>query len=276
MTNITLGYSPCPNDTYIFYALVHNMINDAPKVCEVLEDIETLNKKALSGVLDATKISFHAFLHLREQYCLLHSGGALGYGCGPLIVSRSDVDPLDLHKLRVAIPGRLTTAALLLRLFDPKISNLVVMPFHEIMRAVEQGHVDAGVIIHESRFTYPVYGLRKILDLGEWWELNTGHAIPLGGILIRRDFGVEFVEKFDLALYSSIEYAQTHPQDVVEYVCTNAQEMDLEVVQSHINLYVNRHTLDYGREGEAAIAELIQRSEDLDLVPKFSQSLFVV
>ena len=191
---VTLGYSPCPNDTFVFCGLVHGHIAGAPECEEVLADIETLNEMALRGQLDATKISFHALAHLREEYCLLHSGGALGRGCGPLLVAREQLALEDLKHKRIAIPGRLTTAALLLRLFDPSIEQLAVMPFDQIVDATAQGVVDAGVIIHESRFTYAQHGLAAIIDLGQWWEESTGHPIPLGGILARRSLGAELIE----------------------------------------------------------------------------------
>lgn len=275
MQNISLGYSPCPNDTYIFYALVHGLIKGAPSFAEVLEDIETLNSMAFKGQLDVTKISFHALAHLREHYCLLHAGGALGRGCGPLVVAREEIAPSQLRGKRVAIPGKMTTAALLLQLFDAEITDLVVLPFHEIMRAAETGQVDAGLIIHESRFTYPAHGLKKVLDLGEWWEEDTGHAIPLGGILMRRDLGSELIARVDAALKQSVEYAHANPETVRDYIRAHAQEMDEEVMQAHIALYVNQYTLDYGQEGEAAIFDLMQRAEKAGLVAPSALPLFV-
>ena len=273
--SMTLGYSPCPNDTFIFYGLVHGKIAGAPACKEVLEDIETLNTLALKGVLDMTKISFHALAHLREQYCLLHSGGALGRGCGPLVVARGVVAADELKNKKIAIPGQLTTAALLLRLFDTGISQLHVMPFDKIMGATARGEVDAGVIIHESRFTYPEYGLEKVIDLGEWWEQSTGHPIPLGGILARRSLGVERINHLDQALKQSVEYAYAYPETVRAYIQQHAQEMDREVMQAHIDLYVNQFSLDYGVEGEAAIFDLIERAERAGIAPKAEAPLFV-
>ena len=273
--SLTLGYSPCPNDTFIFYGLVHGKLADAPVCEEVLEDIETLNSLALKGVLDMSKISFHALAHLREQYCLLHSGGALGRGCGPLVVSKGTVAPDQLKNKKIAIPGQLTTAALLLRLFDTEIAQLVVMPFDKIMGATASGEVDAGVIIHESRFTYPEYGLEKVIDLGEWWEQSTGHPIPLGGILARRSLGAEQIGRIDRALKESVEYAYAHPDEVRGYIRQHAQEMDEAVMQAHIDLYVNQFSLDYGQEGEAAIFDLIERAERAGVAPKAEAPLFV-
>ena len=275
MPSITLGYSPCPNDTYIFYGLVHNKIEGAPLFREVLEDIETLNRMALEGRLDTTKISFHALAHLRDRYCLLHSGGALGRGCGPLVIAREPLDPASLRDKKIAIPGRLTTAALLLRLFNPGLEDLVVLPFHRIMEAAREGEVDAGVIIHESRFTYPDYGLCEVIDLGQWWESATGHPIPLGGILARRDLGRDLIERIDRALRSSVEYAHANPDAVRDYIRLHAQEMDDRVMQQHIDLYVNAYTLDYSADGEAAIADLLSRAEAAGIVPASGDSLFV-
>ena len=273
--HVTLGYSPCPNDTFVFCGLVHGHIAGAPECEEVLADIETLNEMALRGQLDATKISFHALAHLREQYCLLHSGGALGRGCGPLLVAREKLALEDLKHKRIAIPGRLTTAALLLRLFDPSIEQLAIMPFDQIVDATAQGVVDAGVIIHESRFTYAQHGLAALIDLGQWWEESTGHPIPLGGILARRSLGAELIGQLDRALVQSVEYAYAHPDAVRGYIRQHAQEMDESVMQAHIDLYVNQHTLDYGADGEAAIFDLIERAERAGIAPKSDAPLFI-
>ena len=274
MSPLSLGYSPCPNDTFIFYGLVHGKVPGAPEVTEVLEDIDTLNRMALEGRLDATKISFHAFAHLRDRYCLLHAGGALGRGCGPLVVSKDPQSPADLAGCKIAVPGELTTAALLLRLHNPDLIDLPVLPFHEIMAAVQKGDVDAGVIIHESRFTYQDYGLHQVIDLGEWWESATGHPIPLGGILARRDLGRETINGLDRALAASVTYAHADPAAVRGYIRSHAQEMDETVMQQHIDLYVNDFTLDYGPEGEAAIQDLLQRAAHAGIVPRSDAPVF--
>ena len=276
MSPISLGYSPCPNDTYIFYGLVHGKIDGAPTCREVLEDIETLNRLAMNGKLDMTKISFHALALMRDRYCLLHAGGALGPRVWP--ARRRPVTHSTRTNLlgkRIAIPGRLTTAALLLRLFNPALDDLVAMPFDEIMDAAQKGHVDAGVIIHESRFTYPDYGLHKVMDLGEWWEASTGHPIPLGGILALRDLGKEKIRHIDQSLRASIKYAHANPDAVKNYIRQHAQEIDEAVMQQHIDLYVNHYTLDYGADGEAAIADLFVRAEEANIVPQCDQPLFV-
>ena len=272
---LSLGYSPCPNDTFIFYALVHGRIPGAPAVKEVLLDIETLNGMAARSELDVVKVSFHALGYLLDDYCLLRSGGALGRGCGPLVVARESLDPGELAGLRVAIPGRRTTAALLLRLFAPRLERAVEMPFHRIMGAVRDGEADAGVIIHESRFTFQRYGLHRVLDLGEWWEGTTGHPIPLGGIAARRRLGAGEIHRLEDGLRRSVEYAHAHPGEVRDYVAGQAQEMDPGVMEAHIELYVNDYTLDYGVDGRAAIEELMKRAGREGILPAGGPPLFL-
>ena len=277
MTPLTLAYSPCPNDTFIFTPWVEGHIPGAPAVVERFEDIDTLNQIALRGEPDIVKVSFHALGHLRDRYCLLRSGGALGRGCGPLVVARAPFAGGALASKTIAIPGKLTTAALLVRLFAPalKDANISVMPFHEIMPAVCEGKVDAGVIIHESRFTYQRHGLTQIVDLGEWWERETGHAIPLGGILMRRDLGDDLIRRTERALVESVDFAHDHTGVVWPTVRRHAQEMEDDVMRQHIALYVNDFTRDYGVEGQAAIAHLLSTAESLGLVPSSPQPLFV-
>ncbi len=274
MTTLSLGYSPCPNDTFIFYAMTRGRIPGAPPCREVLEDIETLNTLALKRELDLTKISFHALGHLREHYVLLRAGGALGRGCGPLVVSGAPMSPDRLKGSKIALPGRLTTAALLTRLFDPDLDQLVYLPFDEIMPACARGDVDAGVIIHESRFTFGEYGLCQVIDLGAWWEEETGHPIPLGGILARRDLGGAMHARLDRSIRSSIEYAYAHPDEVRPYIRRHAQEMDESVMQQHIDLYVNEYSIQYGEDGEAAIHDLYARAEAAGIIPASGHALF--
>ena len=261
MSKLTLGYSPCPNDTFVFGALAQQLIPGAPAFAERLEDIETLNQLALAGQLDVAKVSFHALAHLRRDYCLLHSGGALGRGCGPLVVAREAVEPAELHTLKIAVPGRLTTAVLLLRLFDPRIGagplELVVMPFHRIMEATQRGEVDAGLIIHESRFTYEAHGLTKVVDLGEWWERETGLPVPLAGICARADLDPGLIADVERSIRASVQYAFDHPEDSRAYVRAHAQEMADQVCDAHIRLYVNKLSLDIGGEGMRAIERLV-------------------
>jgi 1,4-dihydroxy-6-naphthoate synthase len=272
---LSLGYSPCPNDTYVFYGLVHGKIAGAPSFSQVLEDIETLNGMAAQGRLDVVKVSFHALGHLRADYSLLHAGGALGRGCGPMVIAREEIPAGELASHRLAIPGQMTTAALLVRLYCPELQHVQVLPFHRIMEAVRDGEVDAGVIIHESRFTYASYGLNKVVDLGEWWEQTTGHAIPLGGIAARRRLGASRVGEIDRSLRASVEYAHAHASQVRDYVAAHAQEMDPEVMAAHIDLYVNEYTLDYGAEGEAAIHHLMDRAARAGILPLTDTPLFI-
>lgn len=275
METLTLGYSPCPNDTFIFYALTHGQIPmPGLQIRERLEDVETLNTLALGQALDLTKISYHAFGHLRRDYALLHSGSALGRGCGPLVVAREPREIGSLRGRRIAIPGRLTTANLLLQLCDQGFDEVVAMPFHRIMAAVASGEVEAGVIIHESRFTYQQQGLHQVLDLGHWWESDSGLPIPLGGILARRSLGEERIAQIDNALRQSVEFAEAHPEQTRGYIKQHSQELADEVVDSHIALYVNHFTRDLGDEGVHAITTLLQRAETRGLIPPCPLPLF--
>ncbi len=273
---LTLGFSPCPNDTFMFYPLVHGLVDTGGLVYrERLQDVETLNQLALKGELDVSKVSYHALGHIREQYALLRSGSALGRGCGPLLVATGVIDPANLRGKTIAVPGRYTTAKLLLRLYDPELVNFIVMPFNEIMDAVLSGNVDAGLIIHESRFTYQGFGLHKVLDLGEWWEGETGLPIPLGGIVARRSLGAETIAAIERALRSGVDYARTHPDEAAHYIGEHAQEMSLEVCTAHIGLYVNDFSTDLGDEGIQAISCLLQRAEKAGLIPTSTVPLFL-
>ncbi|HEX2203228.1 MAG TPA: 1,4-dihydroxy-6-naphthoate synthase [Longimicrobium sp.] len=258
---LSLGYSPCPNDTFIFHALVHGLVRaEDLSFEERLEDVETLNQLAARAELDVTKVSYGAIPHLLGDYALLRSGGALGRGCGPLVVARRSMDAAALAGKRIAIPGRNTTANLLLRLYAPDAAPGVEMVYSAIMPAVARGEVDAGLIIHESRFTYPRHGLAKVVDLGEWWEGATGLPIPLGGILARRALGEATLRAVDDALRRSVEHAFADPAASRPYVRRHAQEMDDAVTRQHIDLYVNRFSADLGEEGERAIHELFARA----------------
>lgn len=272
---LTLGYSPCPNDTFIFYALVHRKVGaEIPEVKELLLDVETLNQMALHAELDVTKVSFHAYGFLREHYTLLSSGSAIGRGCGPLVVARDRTTMEELRGKTIAIPGRLTTAYLLLQLYDPALAKKsVAMPFDMIMSAVKDGTVDAGLIIHESRFTYQEYSLSRIIDLGEWWEGDTGLPLPLGCIVARKSLGTELIEKLDKAVRKSIEYAFSHREETGGYIKGHAQELADAVIEQHINLYVNDYSLALGEEGLRAVDELLKRAEDHAIIPRSRPSL---
>ena len=268
--NLSLGFSPCPNDTFIFYGLVHGLI-ELPFVTfaePVLDDVEQLNLWALAGKLDVTKLSFHALGHVLDEYCLLSAGSALGRGCGPLLVAAAGLPLEDLSAMTIAIPGKLTTAAMLLQMFQPDCHNLVEIRFDQIMGAVKSGDVDAGVIIHESRFTYGKQGLFCLQDLGRWWEESTGLPIPLGGIAARRSLGKDRITAIDRAIRSSLEYAFAHPDDCLPYIRTKSQELQVEVVRSHIDLYVNEFSKDLGKEGEAAIQIFMKRGRQAGVLPE--------
>ncbi len=275
MQHLSLGYSPCPNDTFIFYGLIHDKIPcQGVKFLERLEDVETLNQLALNSQLDLTKISYHALGHLRKDYVLLRSGGALGRGCGPLVIAKEETSMEKLRGQKIAIPGQLTTANLLLQLYSAGFEDVLILPFDQIMKTVEHGDVKAGVIIHESRFTYQQHGLKKILDLGQWWEEESGYPIPLGGILAKRSLGTERIHQIDAALRQSIEYAYAHPQESQTYIKQHAQELDPEVTRHHIELYVNNFSLDLGEEGIQAVRCLLSRAEEREIIPRCSLPLF--
>ncbi|HUJ17828.1 MAG TPA: 1,4-dihydroxy-6-naphthoate synthase [Nitrospirota bacterium] len=271
---LTIGYSPCPNDTFIFYALIHGRVR-VPGIAfrEQLEDVETLNRMALEGELDITKISYHALGHLRDQYALLRSGSALGRGCGPLIVAKPGTGLPDLKHGMIAIPGRMTTAFVLLRLYDPSMQNVQVMTFDRIMDAVATGQAAAGLIIHESRFTYHRYGLEKLLDLGEWWEGHSGLPIPLGGILGKRSLGKDILLAVEDGIRQSLRFARTHEQEVMDYCRKHSQEMDEQVMKSHIALYVNDFSIDLGEEGIRAVRRLFDEAEALGIFPRSDKPL---
>jgi len=277
MKILELGYSPCPNDTYIFHALANGFV-EAEEFCfgERLEDVETLNYLAKSGKLDVTKVSFGAISEVWDDYVLLRSGAALGRGCGPLVVSRNRMDMASLRGRRIAVPGEKTTAFLLLRLFDPALAeNAVVMSFDLIMEAVKEGEVDAGLIIHEGRFTYPSYGLTELLDLGAWWEQETGLPIPLGGIIAKRTLDWETLVDLEQLIRTSLEFANANPEASVEYIKSHAQEMDEEVIRQHIGLYVNEFSLELGAEGEAAVSKLFSMARERGLVDGPERNLFI-
>ena len=268
--NLSLGISPCPNDTFIFYALLHGKLKDGGFAFDhpVLEDVETLNLWALEARLDITKLSFHAFGHVRDTYTLLTSGSALGRGCGPLLVAKESDG--DLSEKKIAVPGKYTTAAMLLNLYAPECRNIEIMRFDEIMPAVSSGKVDAGVIIHESRFTYQQYGLKLICDLGSWWEDHTGFPVPLGGIAAKRSLGKDLLCRIDAAIRESVTWAVAHPDLAMSYIKKHAQEMEDDVIRSHIGLYVNSFSEDLGQEGFAAVIEFLQRGEEAGVFPRSS------
>ncbi len=267
MKPLSLGFSPCPNDTFIFYALVHELIDIKRESFQrpYLEDVETLNDWAMVSRLDVTKLSFHALGHVLDEYCILSSGSALGRGCGPLLICRPG---MELEKLtKVAIPGRLTTAALLFRMFLPGCTDLVEMRFDTIMDAVIRGEVDGGVIIHESRFTYAGQGLVSLMDLGQWWEDVSDLPIPLGCIAARRSLGQERLACIDSAIKKSLQFSYEDPKKCLPYIRAHSQELQEEVVQDHIGLYVNDYSLELGEEGVAAVEVFLEKGRKEGILP---------
>lgn len=254
---LSLAYSPCPNDCFIFDAMVHGKIDTEGLEFEVLlEDVESLNRMALNGQCDITKLSFHAYAYCITHYILLRSGSALGFNCGPLLITRPDVTQIHPEQMKVAIPGKMTTANFLLSLAYPEMKNKAELVFNEIEEAVLSGKVDAGLIIHENRFTYEQKGLVKIRDLGEFWQDLVNAPIPLGGIFMRRTFNDELLQKVNRVIKRSVQFAFDNPESAMPYVRQHAQEMREEVMRQHIQLYVNTFSLDLQEIGSNAIHTL--------------------
>lgn len=274
-----IAFSPCPNDTFIFHAWVHGLIPGAPKLDVTYADIDITNGLAASGKgPDVVKISYGALPWVLSEYALLPCGGALGRGCGPLILTSNDVgcfkDPAMLAGRRVAVPSERSTAYLLFRLWATQnvpggVGEIVILPFHEIMPAVRDGVVDAGLVIHEARFTYPTYGLNLLVDLGSWWETDTNLPIPLGAIIARRTLDLGAIATW---IRASLKYAWIHPQESQHYVLQHSQELSPEVVQAHINLYVNEFSADLGETGYEAVTTLLSRASQEGLIPKVDLS----
>jgi 1,4-dihydroxy-6-naphthoate synthase len=257
---LSLAISPCPNDTFVFHALVHGLVPGAPEVQVTYADVDVTNTAAERVEFDLVKVSYAALPYLPDDYALLPCGGALGRGCGPLVLVRGDAPDPDLRGARVAVPGDRTTAYLLFRLWagDQAPARVEIVPFHEIMPGVAAGRYDAGLVIHEARFTYPRHGLRELVDLGDWWERDTGLPIPLGAILARKS-AVD-PERAAEWVRASVRAAWADPAASRDYVLAHAQEMEPDVVDRHIGLYVNEFTLDLGVEGRAAVDALLRRT----------------
>jgi len=268
MKQLTIGYSPCPNDTFIFYALTHGQIPlDQVRFNEpILADVEQLNRWAMEGRLDVTKLSFHALGHVLDDYVMLSAGAALGRGCGPLLVSSDDSFVPEAGR-KIAIPGTYTTAALLLALYAPQVTETVVLRFDQIMEAVQSGEVDAGVIIHEGRFTYQGMGLHCIQDLGQWWEEETGFPIPLGCIAAHASLGEPLLKEICGAIRSSLRWIREHPSEGRDYIRMHAQELENQVLEDHIGLYVNDFSDQLGNEGILAVQELLRRGRERGIFP---------
>ena len=259
---LTLGASPCPNDCFIIDAIVHRRIDLEGLEFDVrLDDVETLNRAAFAGQLDVTKLSYHAFAFCADWFVALNAGSALGRNCGPLLISKRQIDPEEVSGggLAIAIPGKYTTANFLLGFAFPAAANRSEMVFSDIEGAVLSGAVDAGVIIHENRFTYAAKGLRKIIDLGEHWEQQTGFPIPLGGIVASRALPPEVIARVDRIFRRSVEFAFANPDASLPFVREHAQEMSEQVMRQHIDLYVNEYSVDLGPDGRRAVNLLLER-----------------
>lgn len=273
---LTLGFSPCPNDCFIFDAMVHGKIDtEGLKFEVVMEDVEALNQRAFKSELDITKLSFHAFLYVQQNYILLKSGSALGFNCGPLLVQDSKFKIQRFEDLKIAIPGKNTTANFLLSLAYPNAKDRTEVLFSEIEQAVLDGKYDAGLIIHESRFTYEQKGLKKIMDLGEFWEGLIHAPIPLGGIVARRSFDNDLLQKINRVIKKSVEYAFANTPDVMSYVKQHAQEMSEEVMKKHIDLYVNEFSIDLGETGTKAVNLLFNKAKEIGLIKNSIEPLII-
>ncbi len=285
---ITLGFSPCPNDTFMFDALIHHKIDTEGLEFEVhYEDVETLNQKAFRGELDVTKLSYHAFAYVTDRYVLLDSGSALGFGVGPLLISEGEISIAELqaNQIRISdvefrtptigIPGKYTTANFLLGLAFPKATHKEVLLFSDIENAVLEGRVDVGLIIHENRFTYHDKGLKKIIDLGDYWEKQTSCAIPLGGIVANRNLPTDIQHTLNRVLRRSVEFAFAHPKSGLAFIRSHAQEMSEEVMYKHIELYVNQYSVNLGTEGRKAVQLLFDTALEKGIIPQIKKGLFL-
>jgi 1,4-dihydroxy-6-naphthoate synthase len=275
-TKISLGFSSCPNDTFIFDAMIHGKIDTEGLEFELfIGDVEELNRKAFSNELAITKISYNAYTRLTNNYILLDSGSALGENCGPLIIANQELSIDDLSSKKIAIPGINTTANLLLSVAFPEVQNKVEMIFSDIEKSVIDGSVDAGLIIHESRFTYEEKGLKKIIDLGEYWENLSNTPTPLGGIIAQRDLGADLLQKINRVLKRSVQFAFDNPKSGIDFIRQHSQEMSEEVMYKHIGLYVNHYTLDLGEAGRKSVETLFKKAQELGLIAAIEKNLFL-
>lgn len=278
MKKIEIAFSPCPNDCFIFDALIHQRIDtEGYEFVPVMADVETLNIAAFNEQYAVTKLSYHAFAYCCQNYVMLESGSALGHNCGPLLISKREIsyEEATAGNLFVAIPGKYTTANFLLGLAFPAIEKKIEMTFSMIEEAVLKGDVDAGVIIHENRFTYEQKGLKKIVDLGEWWEKRTARAIPLGGIAIKRGFGEWERRRISDLIGKSVRYAFKNPEASMPFVRAHAQEMDEEVMKKHINLYVNQASINVGEKGRHAVQKMFEMGRQRNVIPPCTGGIFI-
>jgi len=280
---LTLGFSPCPNDTFIFDALIHGKIDTEGLTFDVFfDDVETLNQKAMRGELDITKLSFHAFAYVVEKYALLNAGSALGFGVGPLLICKKEnIEKINsnlksqISNLKIGIPGKYTTANFLLGVAYPQLQDKQEMVFSAIEDALLNDEIDLGLIIHENRFTYQDKGLHKVMDLGNYWEEKTSCAIPLGGIVVNRKLPIDVQKKINRLVKKSLEYAFAHPKSAIEFIRQHAQEMDEAVMYKHIELYVNKYSIDLGIEGRKAINTLFEIATQNKIIPELTKDLYV-
>jgi 1,4-dihydroxy-6-naphthoate synthase len=275
---LSLGFSPCPNDCFMFDAIVHRRIDmEGLEFSVCMADVEALNKAAFAGDADVTKLSYHAFAHCVSSYVLLDAGSALGRNCGPLLVSKRTIakDEVAAGTLRIAIPGKYTTANFLLGLAFPRARDRTELLFSAIEPALLNGEYDAGLLIHENRFTYEARGLKKIVDLGEFWESETGTPVPLGGIVANRSLPDEIKQRVNRVLRRSVEYAFAHRTASLPFVREHAQEMSDEVMYRHIDLYVNEYSVDLGAEGRRAVELLFERARAAGIIPEVKEELFL-
>lgn len=280
---LTLGFSPCPNDTFIFDALIHGKIDTEGLSFKVFfDDVETLNQKALRGELDVTKLSFHALAYVAAQYALLDAGSALGFGVGPLLICKKEnLERINSQlatqnpQLKTGIPGKYTTANFLLGVAYPQLTDKREVVFSEIEEALLNDEIDLGLIIHENRFTYQAKGLHKVMDLGAYWEGHSGCAIPLGGIVVNRKLPIEIQQKVNRLVRKSVEFAFANPTSGIGFIREHAQAMDEEVMYKHIELYVNQYSVDLGVDGRKAIDTLFEAAAKNNVIPKIEQSLYV-
>jgi 1,4-dihydroxy-6-naphthoate synthase len=279
---LTLGFSPCPNDTFIFDALIHHKIDTEGLDFEVFyDDVETLNQKAFRSELDITKLSYHAFAYVANQYVLLDAGSALGFGVGPMLICKDEPEnfrsQLTTHNSqpKIGIPGKYTTANFLLGLAFPEATSKQEIIFSDIENAVLDGRIDAGLIIHENRFTYQDKGLKKIIDLGDYWEKQTGCAIPLGGIVANRKLPVDVQHKINRVLRRSVEFAFENPKSGLAFIRSHAQEMSEEVMYKHIELYVNKYSVELGEEGRKAVKLLFDTALEKGIIPEIKEKIFL-
>ena len=274
--NFTLGFSPCPNDCFIFDALIHKKIDtQGVDFTVVMEDVEALNNRAFNQELDITKLSYHAFLYLTNYYALLNSGSALGFNCGPLLVKNAKSEIQDIDTASIAIPGKYTTANFLLSLAFPNAKNKKEVLFSDIEEAVLSHKVDAGLLIHENRFTYQEKGLEKIIDLGEFWESLIHAPIPLGGIVVKRNVDSVFQKTIDNLIKQSVEFAFANPESCMPFVKKHAQEMSEAVMKKHIALYVNNFSIDLGITGKNAIQLLFDKAIEKKIIEGVAPQIFV-